>query len=305
MIFAGLPRRVRRNGPAAEAQVVRQHREVSAMITREELMEQLGSPYTNKVVPRLHKFAFIPDKLLDKIAREALSEHWGKNHYVLEKYLAIHVPWSIEQGRFTQRDSQFYVTAGHLQTRYGTPLFLVFQRITEPAKSPWRLTVAGSQISAPELPIPPDLPPSPAVERGAEIVMSHDHILGDHASRVPFLKETPPVAQMCAVSGAIQWSLNRGLQLGHWYFGQMNYIVPLYLQSRENITRAPDLIAPIQVSPGNLVVRTILEPHMPYPNARVAVHRHDQLPPWLLEAWAGYADRVEPDEEEAAEDEEV
>src|ERR1043166_7685138 len=103
MIFAGLPRRVRRNGPAAEAQVVRQHREGSALMTREEVMEQLGSPYTNKVVPRLHKFAFIPDKLLDKIAREALSEHWGKNHYVLEKYLAIHVPWSIEQGRFTQR----------------------------------------------------------------------------------------------------------------------------------------------------------------------------------------------------------
>jgi len=269
------------------------------MITREDLLEQIGSPYTSKVVPRLHRLAFVPDSMLEKLAKDALSEHWGPNHYALEKYLAVHVPWSIEQGRFTQREDQFYVTAGHLQTRYGTPLYLVFQRITEQGRCPWRLVAAGSQISAPELPIPPDIPQPPQLERGAEVVMSHDHILGDHADRVPFLRDTPPVAQMCAVSGAIQWSLNRGLQLGHWYFGQMNYIVPLYLQSRENITRAPDLIAPVQVSPGNLLVRTVLEPSMPYPNARVAVHRHDQLPAWLLESWATYAEQAA-----AAEDDE-
>jgi len=52
---------------------------------------------------------------------------------------------------------------------------------------------------------------------------------------VGFLADTPPVAQMCAVAGAIQWSLNRGLHLNNWYFGRMNYIVPLCLQSRENM----------------------------------------------------------------------
>ena len=123
--------------------------------------------------------------------------------------------------------------------------------------------------------------------------MSHDHILGENGDRVPFLQKTPSVAQMCAIGGAIQWSLNRGLQLAHWYFGQMNYVVPLYLQSRENITRMPDLIAPVQVSPGNLLVRTILAPHMAYANARVAVQRHDQLPAWLLETWADLADRTD------------
>ncbi|NOT32995.1 MAG: DUF3825 domain-containing protein [Candidatus Eisenbacteria bacterium] len=273
------------------------------MTTQEELLEQLGSAYTSKVVPRLHGFAFIPDNLLEGLAREALSEHWGNNHYALEKYLAVHVPWSIEQGRFTQRNNQFYVTAGHLQTRYGTPLYLVFQRLAETGRSPWRLVAAGSRIAAPELPTPPDIPPPPAFDRGAEIVMSHDHILGDNADRVPFLRDTPPVAQMCAVSGAIQWSLNRGLHLGHWYFGQMNYVVPLYLQSRENITRAPDLVAPVQVSPGSLLVRTVLEAQMAYPNARVAVHRHDQLPAWLLEGWVAFADRVVAPEEDLEESE--
>ena len=115
--------------------------------------------------------------------------------------------------------------------------------------------------------------------------MLHEHILQENADRVPFLGQTPPVSQMCAVSGAIQWSLNRELELPYWYFGRMNYLVPLYMQSREDITRAPDLIAPIQVNPDSLIVRTVLLPYMPYANARVSVKRHDKLPNWLLDAW--------------------
>jgi hypothetical protein len=70
----------------------------------------------------------------------------------------------------------------------------------------------------------------------------------------------------------------------------MNYLVPLYMQSREDITQAPDLIAPIQASPDMLLVRTVFLPHMPYANARVSVRRHDQLPNWLLDAWNRHAD---------------
>ena len=66
--------------------------------------------------------------------------------------------------------------------------------------------------------------------------------------------------------------------------------MPLYLETREDITRAPDAIAPVQINRDNLLVRTVLEPHMPYAKARVAVHRHDQLPTWLLSAWADHAD---------------
>ena len=122
--------------------------------------------------------------------------------------------------------------------------------------------------------------------------MSHDHILGENADRVAFLSQTPPVAQICAVTGAIQWSLNRELQIPYWYFGRMNYLVPLYLTSRENITQAPDLIAPVEVSENLLLVRTVLLPHMPYANARVGVPRHDQLPAWLLDCWNREAERM-------------
>ena len=258
------------------------------MFSQEDLLNALGDPATNRVVDRLHRFVYVPRPLLDELSNTALSEEWGRGKYALEKYLAVHIAWSIEQGRYTVGRDQFYTTAGHLQTRYGTPLYLVFSKNDNDA-SRFRLVTVGSQISAPELPVPPDFPPSPEVPQGAEIVMMHDHILGDNAERVPFLANTPPVAQMCAVSGAIQWSLNRNLQMPYWYYGSMSYLVPLYLQSRENIALAPDAVAPVQVNPNSLLVRTVLKPDMPYANARVAVKRHDQLPPWMLSAWADTA----------------
>lgn len=258
-------------------------------ITQQELLTALGDPYTNKVVARLHQFAFIPNELLEKLASTALPEDWGGDLFVLKKYLAVQVAWSVEQGQFTLGENQFYVTAGHLQTRYGTPIYLAFSRNRNPDREPFYLVAVESNMAAPTLPVPPEIPSPTNIPSGVEIVMMHDHILDRNADRVPSLQQTPRVAQMCAVSGAIQWSLNRKLHLPYWYYGSMSYIVPLYLSSREDITRAPDLIAPIQVNPRSLLVRTVLKPEMPFANARVAVERHDQLPHWMLQAWKEHA----------------
>lgn len=259
------------------------------VISQDELLAALGDQYTNRVLERLHRFAFVPNELLDKLADMALNENWGNNNYVLKKYLAVQIAWSIEQGQFTLSENQFYVTAGHLQTRYGTPIYLAFARNRNQNREPFYLVAVESNMSAPTLPVPPDIPAPSDIPTGVEIVMMHDHILDDNADRVPFLQKTPRVAQMCAVSGAIQWSLNRRLHLPYWYYGRMSYVVPLYLSSREDITLAPDLIAPIQVNPSSLLVRTVLRPVMPFANARVAVQRHDQLPHWLLQAWKEHA----------------
>jgi len=64
----------------------------------------------------------------------------------------------------------------------------------------------------------------------------------------------------------------------------------VYLRSREDITQAPDLIAPVQVQGERLYVRTALEPYMGYALARVVAKRHDQLPTWLIAAWHDRAD---------------
>jgi hypothetical protein len=44
------------------------------------------------------------------------------------------------------------------------------------------------------------------------------------------------------------------------------------------------------MNPDSMLVRTVLAPAMPYANARVAVRRHDQLPPWMLAAWAEHSE---------------
>lgn len=262
------------------------------MFEQEQLVAELGDPKTNRVVPRFESFAFLPHGVINSLATQALAEQWGRNNYVLTKYLAVQVPWAIEQGHYTTSSNQFYVRAGHLQTRYGTPIYLVFEANEPGHRQPYVLRHAGSDVSASSLPSEPEIPSPPEVPVGAEIVMLHEHILGDNSDRVPFLAGTPFVAQMCAVSGAIQWSLNRSLRLPYWYFGTMNYLVPLYLQSREDITKAPDVIAPIQITRDSLIVRTVLEPHMPYANSRVSVRRHDQLPHWMLAAWEAHAEQV-------------
>lgn len=265
------------------------------MFEQEGLLKALGNPLTNRVIESFRRFAYFPQSLLSIIAETALSENWGANNSVLNYYLATHVRWSIEQGYYTFDAEKFYVTAGCLQTRYGTPIYLSFSknRRQEEFDVPWALTRVDTEIYyAPEPPDSPNIPKPQDIPSGAEIVMKHDHILGDNAERVQFLQKTPPVAQICAVSGAIQWSLNRKLALPYWYYGRMSYIVPLYLQSREDITQAPDAIAPVEIRPGHLFVRTVLENYMPYANARVSVIRHDRLPNWLSVAWVQHAEKL-------------
>ncbi|MEO1829546.1 MAG: hypothetical protein ABGX82_12090 [Pseudomonas sp.] len=127
------------------------------MIEIEKLQSDLGNGFTNQVVQRLHKFAFIPRPIVESLAEQALSENWGNNYHALEKYMAVHVAWSVEQGKVTFSEDQFYVSAGNLQTRYGTPLYLVFVANDDPRRSPWKLIKAGAQIRAPQLPTPPTI----------------------------------------------------------------------------------------------------------------------------------------------------
>lgn len=236
-------------------------------------------------VKGLHSFAYIPDDVLRRLAEIALDEDWGPAYFVLEKYLAEHVPLSLAQGRYTPFEGHLTLTAGSLQTRYGTPIYLVFEANRKPGAARWFLKEATDRPRTTSLPQPPDLPEWPSIELNSEVVIAHEHILGDNRERVGFLESTPPVAQMCAVSGAIQWSIHRELAIRQLYFGTQSYFVPVYLTSREDITSAPDLVAPVQVQPGYLVARTLLVPHMAYARARVVANRADQLPGWLTRAW--------------------
>ena len=154
------------------------------------------------------------------------------------------------------------------------------------------------------MPREPDLGEWPVLNPGAEIVMAHDHIIQENAGRVAFLKSTPPVAQLCALAGSIQWSMFRGLQVRQLYFGVRCYFVPMYLANREDITRPPDLVAPVQLQQDKLLVRTALIPDQAYARARVTVGRQDQLPSWLIASWQQAETKIAPPVDERGIDEE-
>jgi len=271
------------------------------------LLNHLGTSYTTQVVERLRDFAYLPQGPIDALRRTALPEAWGNDNFLLEKYLAVHVPWAIEQAQFTTSENQLYMRAGHLQTRYGSPIYLVFEENLNPHRQPYCLILASSSISTNDtgtLNDPGNLPGEPRIPRaepipvGAQIEMRDDHIIENTPERIPFLESTPIVSRICAIAGAIQWALNLNLQLPYWYSGRMNYLVPLYLTSREDIMAAPDAVAPLQLINDRLIVRTILKPHSSYPNARVAVKRHDELSHWMQAVWQAHASEVRGDEDE-------
>jgi hypothetical protein len=239
----------------------------------------------------LHRLAYIPDDKLVRLATTVLDENWGQNSWVLERYLAVHIGLGVTQRRYVMHESRLVMSAGFLQTRYGTPVYLSFERNREQDRQPLYLQYVGDRPNVPQLPQQPDLPEWPKLPRGAEIIIAHEHILEEHHDRVAFLAQTPRVGQMCALAGAIQWALFRDLAIRQLYLGVPSYFVPVYLQSREDITEAPDLIAPVQVQGEKLFVRTALEPHMAYAWARVVATRHDQLPHWLVTAWRDRADQ--------------
>jgi hypothetical protein len=240
-------------------------------------------------VKGLHNFAYIPDDKLERLKATILDEDWGKACFVLEKYLAVNIRLAAEQGRFTGDDNRVVFAAGRLQTRYGAPVYLVFERNSRDLP-PWYFKWVGDQTivrGVPVLPDPPDLGEWPELRLGREVTVAHEHILKEHQERVTFLAQTPPVSQICAIAGAIQWAIHRGLQVKQLHRQYRQYFVPVYLQSRENLGTAPDLVAPIEVGADRLIVRTLLLPHMAYSLARSVVERVDRLPPWILAAWHG------------------
>lgn len=264
------------------------------MIKKEDLLEQYGSPRTQRLVRDcLYNFSLVTPRAVNELNEQSLQENWGRELNVLDKYIAVTIYWSIEQGKFIEYQGGFIVAAGLLRNRYNVPLYLKFEPNQRNSLPPWALTYAGTGENFSddvELPPPPEVPKAPEIPRGNEIVVKDEHILRDNVERIEFLAPVSTVTQICALNGAIQWSIHRELYQPCWYYGKMQYFIPVYLKSQENITRTPDLIAPLEVRSGQfpLLVRTVMNPLKQtsyYGNIRPVVPRADQLKPWIISSW--------------------
>lgn len=272
--------------------------------TSAELLADFGEEYLS--IQALFQFCFVPGGRLNLLKELTLDEEWGANNFVLLKYLSVHVRLAIEQECYVWNGDQIVLTAGRLTTPAGTPIYLGLVRNSTPDENPWVLNWVGERPSCPELPEPADLGAWPPIDSSREIVVACDLSSGDRRIRVPEIGAAPAVTQISALTGAIHWSLHRGLAVRQIHGGGRGYFVPLFLTSREDLTMAPDLVAPILVQGERLVARTFLDPHVAYSPARAVVERWEQLPPWLLDAWdsvtGSESDEDAPEEEEGEED---
>jgi hypothetical protein len=240
----------------------------------------------------LHAFAFLPAAQLERLAKLVLDENWGKDNFVLTKYLAEHVPLSLAQGRYATFDNQLIVTAGSLQTRYGTPVYVVFEPNGSGAASPWSLRGVTDRPRAALLPQPPDLPEWPTIDPGSEVVIGHEHILEDNEDRVRFLSLRRASRRCVRSLGPSSGQYIASSSSGRC-FGTQSYFVPVYLTSREDITAASRLG---RAGSGSTGVcgrsHAAATSHATRPSSCVAANRADQLPSWLLRAWAEHAEAV-------------
>ncbi|QDU84497.1 hypothetical protein Pla163_16070 [Planctomycetes bacterium Pla163] len=251
--------------------------------TRDELLEDFGGEYLS--IQSLFEFCFVPTGRLAFLRDLAVQEDWGDNGTVLLKYLAVNVRLAIEQEAYVWNGDQLVMTVGGLTTPAGTPIYLGLVRNQDPGQNPWVMNWVGERPSCAELPRPARLPQWPSAIGSGEIVVAAELSDPERRVRIPALEGITPVAQSCAIVGAVHWALRRGLAVKQLHGPSRGYFVPLFLRQREDATDVPDGAAPVMTVGTRLVVRAVLEPHICYPSARALVERWDQLPTWLIESW--------------------
>lgn len=247
------------------------------------LIADFGDEYLS--IPSLFSFCFVPGGRLGFLRELAVEEEWGGNHFVLLKYLAVHVRLAIEQGRYAWNEDQIVMTAGRLATANGNPIYLGIVRNQNPGENPWVLNWVGERPSSTELPEAPDLGEWPALDRGAEVVVGYDLDSDKGRTRVSGLGALPPAVQHATLAGCISWSLWRGLAVKQIFGGGRGFLAPVHLTTRDDLTEPPSLVAHLVVQRDRIIARNLFEPYVSYPSARACVERWEQLPTWIVAAW--------------------
>jgi hypothetical protein len=251
--------------------------------THESLLEDFGDDYLS--IQALFRFCYLPAGRLSFLKGLTVDEEWGTRDFALLKYLAVHLRLAIEQKCYIWNEGQLVLTAGSLTTRTGAPIYLGISRNAQPEGNPWVANWVGERPNTQALPEPPQLGTWAELNPSMEIVIACELEHPERKVALRGLEGAPIVAQCAALSGAISWSIHRGLATRQIHSGGKGYFVPVYLHSREDLHGLPDFVAPLVMQKGRAVLRAILSPQNAYAPARAVVQRCEELPPWLLNAW--------------------
>ena len=175
--------------------------------TQAELVKDFGGEYLS--IQSLFQFCFVPGGRLGLLREMSPEEEWGQNNFVLLKYLAVHIRLGIEQGHYVWNGDQIVMTAGHLSTSKGIPMYLGLVKNSTPDENPWVLNWVGERPSCSELPEPAELGVWPELDARREVVIACDLDADERRARLPGLVDAPAVTLVSAVTGALHWALHR------------------------------------------------------------------------------------------------
>lgn len=267
---------------------------------RAALLADFGDEYLS--IPSLFAFCFVPGGRLSLLRELASDEDWGGNNYVLLKYLAVHVRLAIESGAYIWNGDQIVLAAGRIGTATGGQVYIGLVRNQNAGENPWVLNWVGERPSAPELPEVASLGSWALLDSSAELTLAYDLDSEKARRRLGALGTQTLTVQRAALSGAIIWSLRRGLAVPQIFGGGRGYLAPVHLTTRADLTAPPDLAAHLVVQRDRVVARTLFEPHVAYPSARACVERWEQLPAWLVNSWESALESEGDESEEQGEE---
>lgn len=247
-----------------------------------------------KHLPPLYNFAFHPEGWLDTIAKQTKSEPWGKDNKVLDLYLKAAFEITKQQNKVYEDETGglAFWKAGYLVNEMSDPIWLVYQSNRRSDKQKWvfknvhsgSCPVSGRDTDEFQVKIIlPEFNQSWSIHISQQNI---DHIYKDaeNVKRLEsvFGKDLAKNKHLIfrTVLGEIELNRKSETVIPQWYFGDYQFLMPLFLTQPEKV----ELAATLTPNPSmkRYEIKTLLLPHYSYAYARALVKNRAAFASWML-----------------------
>jgi hypothetical protein len=242
----------------------------------------------------LFSFAFHADPWLETIAKDLKREPWGKDNKVLELYLKATFELAKQQNKVyeDEQNGLAFWKAGYLVNEMSDPVWLIYQLNKKADKQKWvfkkvhsgNCPVQGRETSEFQISItPPEFNPTWSIHISQTNI---DHIYRDpeNVKRLELVfgealaKNSHLIFR--TILGEIELNRKSETVIPQWYFGDYQFLMPLFLTQSDKV----ELAATLTPNPTmkRYEIRTLLLPHYSYAYARALVKNRAAFASWML-----------------------
>ena len=239
----------------------------------------------------LYNFAFHEANWLKIIAEHTKKEPWGENNKVLELYLRATFELAKQQNKVHEDKTMAFWKAGYLINEMSDPVWLVYQRNKGNKKYQWifkkvhvgNCPLRDKETSDFQITINP-----PKFNANWHIHINQssiDHIYHDEANvkRLELVfKDLAKNSHLIfrTILGEIELNRKSETVIPQWYFGDYQFLMPLFLTQAEKVDLAATLTPNLPMK--RYEIRTLLLPHYSYAYARPLVKSRTAFANWML-----------------------